>query len=194
VVSLYALVVGIQPVGAFLAGALAESTGSGVAVAVATAITLLLGLYTLRLDLPVLGRVEEPRSGGLEVLDEHLRVDVRGPVVVTRDWEVDPADVAEFLATMRVARRIRRRVGARSWDLHRDALHPNRFTEVVRYAAWDEQMVQRTRLEEHDLEVLRRLRALDVEGAPRTRHLTPVDFEVRPDGPRWRAGRGRRSR
>jgi MFS family permease len=194
VVSLYALVVGIQPVGAFLAGALAETTSSGIAVAVATAITLALGIYALRLDLPVLGRIEEPRSGGLEVLDEHLRVDVRGPVVVTRDWEVAPEDVDEFLATMRIARRVRRRVGARSWDLHRDALHPSRFTEVVRYAAWDEQVAQRTRLEAHDLEVLQRLRELDVEGAPRTRHLMPVDFEVRPDGPRWRAVPGRRNR
>lgn len=194
VVSLYALVVGIQPVGAFLAGVLAESTTSGTAVAVATAITLLLGLYALRLDLPVLGRVEEPRSAGLEVLDEHLRVDVRGPVVVTRDWEVAEEDVHEFLDTMRLARRIRRRVGARSWDLHRDALAPNRFTEVVRYAAWDEQVAQRTRLDATDLEVLQHLRALDVNGAPGTRHLQPVDLEVRPIARRRRGGRARRSR
>jgi hypothetical protein len=183
VVSLYALVVGIQPVGAFLVGALAETTGSGNAVAVATAITLVLGLWALRLDLPVLGRVEEPRSAGLEVLDEHLRVDVSGPVVVTRDWEVAAEDVDEFLATMRVARRIRRRVGARSWDLHQDALAPNRFTEVVRYAAWDEQVAQRTRLEERDLEVLRHLRGLDVGGAPATRRAR-----------RPRGGRGRPNR
>jgi hypothetical protein len=99
-------------------------------------------------------------------------------VVVTRDWEVAPEDVDEFLATMRVARRIRRRVGARSWDLHQDALAPNRFTEVVRYAAWDEQVAQRTRLDANDVEVLQRLRALDVANSPRTRHLIPVELEV----------------
>ncbi len=194
VVSLYALVVGIQPVGAFLAGALAERTGSGMAVAVATAITLILGMVALRLDLPVLGRVEEPRSAGLEVLDEHLRVEVRGPTVVTRSWVIDETHVERFLAGMREARRIRRRTGARRWDLHQDALEPQRFTEVVRYAAWDEQMVQRTRLDARDLEVLRALRDMDVRGAPTTRHLMPVDLDVSRSGRRWRGGRGRRNR
>ncbi|MEX0835734.1 MAG: MFS transporter, partial [Nitriliruptor sp.] len=133
---------------------------------------------SLRLDIPVLGRVEEPRPAGLEVLDEHLRVDVRGPVVVTRDWRIDPGDTDEFLDTMRLARRIRRRTGAQRWDLHRDALDPTRFTEVVRYAAWDEQVAQRTRLDEADLAVLRRLRAMDADGGPWTRHLTPVELDV----------------
>ncbi len=194
VVALYALVVGIQPVGAFLVGALAERTGSGTAVALATSVTLLLGLVALRLDIPVLGRVEEPRSAGLEVLDEHLRVEVKGPVVVTRTWQVAEEDVPEFLVTAREARRIRRRTGARRWDLHRDALVPNRFTEVVRYAAWDEQVAQRTRLDARDLEVLQRLRALDVDGAPQTRHLTPVELDLNPNARRWPAVRGRRSR
>jgi MFS family permease len=194
VVSLYALVVGIQPVGAFLVGAVAERTGSGIAIALATSVTVLLGLVALRIDLPVLGRVEEPRSAGLDVKDEHAAVQVRGPVVVSRTWEVADADREEFLATMREARRIRRRTGARRWDLHQDALVPQRFTEVVRYAAWDEQVAQRTRLDAHDLEVLQRLRAFDVDGGPRTRHLTPVELDVRQSGRRWRAGRGRRSR
>ncbi|MEX1177189.1 MAG: MFS transporter [Nitriliruptor sp.] len=194
VVALYALVVGIQPVGAFLSGAVAETTGSGASIAIATAITALLGVIALRLDIPVLGRVEEPQPAGLEILDEHLRVDVRGPVLVTRDWHIDPGQEEEFLTTMRAARRIRRRTGARSWDLYRDALDPTRFTEVVRYAAWGEQMVQRTRLDAQDLEVLQRLRAMDVAGAPARRHLLPLELDVRPGGPRWRGGRARRSR
>lgn len=194
VVSLYALVVGIQPVGAFLAGAVAERTGAGVAIALATSITLVLGLVALRIDLPVLGRVEAPRSAGLEVKDEHAAVQVRGPVVVSRTWEVADADRDAFLETMREARRIRRRTGARRWDLHQDALVPQRFTEVVRYAAWDEHVAQRTRLDARDLEVLQRLRTFDVDGEPRTRHLTPVELDVRESGRRWREGRGRRSR
>ncbi len=84
---------------------------------------------------------------------------------------------------MRLVRGIRRRTGARRWDLHRDALDPTRFTEVVRYAAWDEQVVQRTRLDAVDLAVLQRLRAMETGGGPWTRHLTPVEFAD---------GRGRR--
>ncbi len=176
VVALYALVVGLQPIGAFLAGALAESTGSGTAIAWTTGITLAAGVAALRLELPVLGRVEEPRSAGLEVLDELRDVEATGRVVVSRVWHVREEDADAFLATMRRARAVRRRTGARDWELHRDALDPTVFTEVVHYADWEEHLLQRTRLDTDDLDVLRRLRDLDVDGAPRSRLHTPVDL------------------
>jgi hypothetical protein len=194
VVSLYALVVGVQPVGAFLAGALAERSGSGVAIATATGLTVLVGLAALRLDLPVLGRIEEPESAGLEALDAHRDVEVSGPILVSRTWQIAADHVPAFLDTMRQARGIRRRTGARSWALHRDALEAGRFTEVVGYAAWDELIAQRTRLDARDLAVLRRLRELDVDGAPRTRHLTEVELDVTRPGRRWPAVPARRSR
>ena len=176
VVSLYALVVGLQPVGALLAGALAERTGAGPAIAVTTTITLLAGVMATRLDIPVLGEIDEPRSAGLEVLQELADADVRGAVVVARTWCVHPEDVDEMLATLRQARGIRRRTGARAWTLHRDAIEPGVFTEIVHYVDWEEHLLQRTRLDTDDLAVLRHLRALDVDGAPRTRLLTPVDL------------------
>lgn len=176
VVSLYALVVGLQPIGAVLAGALAESTGSGHAIAWTTAATLLAGVRALRLDIPILGRVEEPQSAGLEVLDELRDVEVTGPVIVRRTWHVAEADLVEFLDTMRRARDIRRRVGARRWELHRDAIREGLFTEVVHYSDWQEHLLQRTRLDTEDLAVLQHLRSLDEDGAPRTRLLVPVDL------------------
>jgi MFS family permease len=194
VVALYALVVGVQPVGAFLVGGLAERTGSGVAIAAATTVTLVLGALALRMDLPVLGEVEEPESAGLEAKDDHLEVDVHGPVVVSRTYEVAADDIELFLALMRQAQRIRRRTGARRWDLHQDALAPRRFTEVVRYAAWEEQVAQRTRLDARDLEVLRRLRSLDTRQAPVTRHLVPLQLETRKSGRRGSARGHRRGR
>lgn len=176
IVSLYALVVGLQPVGAVLSGALAERTGSGTSIAWTTAVTLLAGVAALRQDIPTLGRVDEPRSAGLGVRDELRDVDVSGSVIVRRTWHVADADVDEFLATMREARAVRRRTGARRWELHRDAVRPGLFTEVVHYADWDEHLLQRTRLDTTDLAVLHHLRQLDVDGAPRTRLLTPVDL------------------
>lgn len=176
VVSLYALVVGLQPVGAMLSGLLAEYTGSGVAIAWTTGATVLAGVAALRLDIPILGRVTEPRSAGLEVLEELRDVEVTGPVIVRRTWHVAEPDLEQFLDTMRRARGIRRRVGARGWELHRDALRAGLFTEVVHYADWQEHLVQRTRLDTEDLAVLRHLRSLDVDGAPRTRLLVPVDL------------------
>ncbi len=176
VVSIYALVVALQPIGALLSGALAERTGSGTSIAITTAVTLLAGVAASRLDIPVLGQVEEPRSAGLEVLEELRDAQVSGSVIVSRTWHVPDDDVDEFLTTIRRAGDIRRRTGARGWELHRDAIRPGIFTEVVRYTDWDEHLQQRTRLDTDDLTVLRHLRHLDVDGAPRTRLLTPIDL------------------
>ena len=176
VVSIYALVVGLQPIGALLSGALAERTGAGASIAITTTVTLLAGVMATRLDIPVLGEVDEPQSAGLEVLPELAEADVTGAVVVSRTWHVRVDDVDEMLATLRRARDVRRRTGARAWELHRDAIEPGVFTEVVHYANWEEHLLQRTRLDVDDLAVLRRLRELDVDGAPRTRLLTPVDL------------------
>ncbi len=176
VVSIYALVVGLQPIGALLSGVLAEGTGAGTAVAITTCVTVLAGVAAARLDIPILGRVEEPTPGGLEVLPELRDADVTGSVIVSRTWCVREEDVPEMLDTLRRARDVRRRTGARGWELHRDALEPGVFTEVVRYTDWSEHLLQRTRLDTDDLAVLRHLRELDVDGAPRTRLLTPIEL------------------
>jgi MFS family permease/quinol monooxygenase YgiN len=204
VVALYALVVGVQPVGAVLAGALAERAGSGVAIAVATSVTVVLGVYALRLDLPVLGDVEQPQPGGLEAPDEHQVPGIPpGPVVVSTTYEVADDEVDAFLDLMADVRRIRRRTGARRWQLHRDALERTRFTEHVEHAAWDEHVAQHARLEAGDLATLKAARAMDVVGGPRTRHLSPVEVrsgpvrgagEVSRGGPSSRVARGRRRR
>lgn len=176
VVSIYALVVGLQPIGAFLAGALAEQTGAGVAIALSTAVTLVTGVVAARADLPVLGEIDEPRAAGLGVRQELVDADVTGPVVVDRTWRVEEADVEEFLALVRRARGIRLRTGARRWELRRDAFQPGLFFEEVEYVDWDEHVVQRTRLEQHDLALLRRLWSLDVDGAPHTTLQTPMEL------------------
>ena len=84
VVSIYALLVGLQPIGAFLAGALAETVGAGTAIALSTTITLVAGLAAIRLDLPVLGELDEPRPAGLGIRQELVDADVTGAVVVDR--------------------------------------------------------------------------------------------------------------
>ncbi len=176
VVSIYALVVGLQPVGAVLSGVIAERTGSGNAIAITTSLTILGALMAGRSELPVLGRITEPEPAGLEVLEELREVEVTGSVIVTRIWEVADADVDEFLDVIRQARVVRRRTGASGWELHRDAIESGVFTEVVRYPNWEEHLLQRTRLDTEDLDVLRHLRALDVNGAPRSRLLTPFEL------------------
>ncbi|MTV24324.1 MFS transporter [Nitriliruptoraceae bacterium ZYF776] len=206
VVSIYALTVGLQPIGAFLSGLLAEEIGSGRSIAVATAITLVLGIWAVRLDLPVLGEVEEPEPVGVPSPAPHRAPGVPGGrVVVSTTYDVPEDRTEEFLALMRRVRSIRRRTGARRWQLHRDALEPTRFTEHVEHAAWDEHVAQHARLEAADLAVLEAVHGLDRTGRPRTRHLSPVDLAAggvgrdrapsfRRGGRPWPAARDRRSR
>ena len=176
VVALYALVVGLQPVGAFLAGLLAEGVGAGTAIAASTAITLVAGLVASRKELPVLGELDEPRPAGLGIRQELVDADVTGAVVVDRAWRIAPEDVPVFLELAAAAREIRLRTGARRWELRRDAIVEGLFFEQVVYVDWEEHLQQRTRLDEHDLATLRRLWALDAEGAPDTRLETPVEL------------------
>jgi len=61
-----------------------------------------------------------------------------GPVMVTVEYRVDPADAAAFADVMRRTRRARLRQGALSWGLFRDAAHPERYIEYFVDEDWTE--------------------------------------------------------
>jgi hypothetical protein len=48
----------------------------------------------------------------------------------------------DFLAAMETLRSARRRTGASSWELYRDAEHPDRFVEIFRVPSWQEHLRQ----------------------------------------------------
>ena len=88
-----------------------------------------------------------------------------------------PSLLAEFLATMRRVRLIRLRTGAYRWRLYRNADDPRRITEMFLCVSWSEHVAQHRRIDDASAAVLRAARALDADGAPRTRHLVAVDVE-----------------
>lgn len=182
VVSLYVLAVGLQPVGAFIGGSLAESVGAGTAVAAFGVATIVLGAVTVRLGLPVLGRIAEPTPPEDWVAPEHARHVAGSPVLVLTTWEIDPDDVEEFFAVMRELRRHRYRSGAHRWSLFRDADRPHRVTEIFAVHDWEEHLAQHRRLDEEMIAVLQRARAFDRAGGPFTRHLAGLDI-VDPSAP-----------
>ncbi len=65
-----------------------------------------------------------------------------GPVLVTVEYVVAADRQAGYLAAMDELRRSRRRTGATSWELYRDAERPDRFVEVFRVPSWDEHLRQ----------------------------------------------------
>jgi len=61
-----------------------------------------------------------------------------GPVMVTVEYQIDPARAAEFAEVMQLTRRARLRQGALSWGLFRDAMVPGRYVEYFVDESWVE--------------------------------------------------------
>ena len=59
-----------------------------------------------------------------------------GPVMVTLEYQIDPADEATFNDVMRETRRSRLRQGALSWGLFRDTAAPGRYIEYFVDENW----------------------------------------------------------
>jgi len=65
-----------------------------------------------------------------------------GPVMVAVHYTIATSKEPEFLAAMEVLRSARRRTGAASWELYRDAEQPDRFVDIFRVPSWEEHLRQ----------------------------------------------------
>ena len=59
-----------------------------------------------------------------------------GPVMVTIDYLIDPAQTDEFKRVMQDSRRSRLRHGALEWQLYADSADPGRYTEYFLDESW----------------------------------------------------------
>ncbi len=183
--SLYTLAfVGFLPVGSIIGGALGNIIGAAEAVAVLSGATVALGLVFARIGIPALGEggpSEPPSDWDTQPHHEHMR---GGPVMVINTWVIRHAELADFLAAMNELRRVRLRTGAEEWTLYRNAEDPHRMSEFMVLASWQDHIRQHRRIDAAAVEVIRRARAFDRSGEPKSRHLVavPVDPD---DLPAW---------
>jgi MFS family permease/quinol monooxygenase YgiN len=70
----------------------------------------------------------------------------QGPVLVTLEYRIDPANRQKFLDLMQELRRIRRRDGAFFWELFHDTANPERFLECFMLESWLEHLRQHERV------------------------------------------------
>ncbi|MGH6806568.1 MAG: MFS transporter, partial [Ensifer adhaerens] len=117
--------------GSWLWGTTAELYGATNALIVSCLLMLAGAAIGLRLPLP------EFKSLNLDPLNRFneplLELDLKprsGPIVIMIDYEIDDADIPEFLETMAERRRIRIRDGAGHWALMRDLEIPTTWTET----------------------------------------------------------------
>lgn len=68
-----------------------------------------------------------------------------GPIVVTIDYQVQPANFQAFAAAMVDLGRIRRRNGAHRWTLHQDVDNPIRWVERFHSLTWIDHLRRQTR-------------------------------------------------
>ena len=102
-------------------------------------------------------RAQRPHAGGRVVGPErgHRAAPDDGPVLITVEYRIDPADAERFVAAMEELGRVRRRDGAFRWDLYADLEQPGIYLETFVVDSWSEHLRQHERLTVADLEVTR---------------------------------------
>lgn len=107
--------------------------------------------------------------------DPHVDIEPRpddGPVLVTVEYEIDPADADRFVPAMEELGRIRRRDGAYRWGLYADLERPGLYLETFVVDSWSEHLRQHGRLTVADLELTRLTRSFHRrEEPPAVRHM-----------------------
>jgi MFS family permease len=95
-----------------------------------------------------------------------------GPVLITLEYEIDPADAERFVGAMDELGRIRRRDGAFRWNLYADLERVGVYLETFVADSWSEHLRQHDRLTVADLEVTKLTRSFHRgERPPEVRHL-----------------------
>jgi hypothetical protein len=79
----------------------------------------------------------------------------RGPVLVTLEYEIDPAESEAFARAMRSLGEIRLRDGALRWGIWADSERPGRYLESFVVESWLEHLRQHERVTAEDRAVQR---------------------------------------
>jgi quinol monooxygenase YgiN len=89
-----------------------------------------------------------------------------GNVVVTIEYQIDPARTDDFRALMQESRRSRLRQGALEWELLRDVNKPGRFIEQIVDESWTEHLRRFDRVMASDVVLRERKLAFHVGEEP----------------------------
>lgn len=98
-----------------------------------------------------------------------------GPVLVTIEYRIDPAQAKDFAEAMGDMKKIRRRDGAIRWGLYRDTSDPGRHVETFVVESWVEHLRQHERVTISDRPVQERVNAFHIgPGKPAVSHFIYV--------------------
>jgi hypothetical protein len=107
-------------------------------------------------------------------VSHEIEVD-RGPVLVTIEYQIDPANHDAFVDAVRKLAPERRRHGAFEWGLFEDAAQAGRFVETFMLDSWVEHLRQHERFTEADRVREQEARRFHTDGAPKVTHLIAAE-------------------
>ena len=99
----------------------------------------------------------------------------RGPVLVTVEYRIDPADREPFLEALARLEHERCRDGAYAWGVFEDAAQEGRILETFLIESWMEHLRQHERVTEADRLLQEELRRFDRSGNPKVTHFIAAD-------------------
>ena len=158
---------GCIALGSLLWGAIAQRTGISTALT-AAAIGLIVSVVlttrfrlrcTEKLDLTASLHWNQPMHAFEPCPND-------GPVLVTMEYRIDPANAEEFTKAMQALSLIRRRDGAIQWGLFHDLSDPGRFVETAVVESWVEHKRQFERVTNADRAIEERARAFHIGDEP----------------------------
>ena len=106
-----------------------------------------------------------------------------GPVMVTLEYQIDPARAADFAAVMQRTRRARLRQGALSWGLFRDVTAPGRYIEYFVDENWVEHQRRLERFTAFDAGLREERLAFQLNSEPPVLRRYVADDGTVPAGP-----------
>ena len=116
--------------------------------------------------MPDRGVMDDPTPAGAMPRPEVTAPPQSGHVLVTIDYQIDPANAPAFRALMAQSRSSRLRQGAVGWELLTDINDPGGFVEVIEDASWTDHLRRFERVSAADVALRERKLAFHIGEAP----------------------------
>jgi MFS family permease len=168
---------GIQAVGSFVWGLVAQYTSLAVSLEISAALLVLAAVSVWLLPLSSrTGHYDRTPVSYWPTPTLMLEPDpTDGPVVVTIAYHVVRQNQERFIAATKALELSRRRTGARNWRLYRDGADTNRFVEQFTVRSWGEHLRQHDdRITGADRDFQEAVRQLADAAPPEVTHLFPA--------------------
>ena len=145
---------GSQTLGSITWGQVASHTSIPVALLIASAGAIFAMFLTYRFKLPQddSANLSPSMHWPSPLVNTDIEID-RGPVLVTIEYQIDPAQAAPFVSTMYQLHKERLRDGAYAWGIFEDTTQSGRYLEYFIVASWAEHLRQHERVTEHDRDI-----------------------------------------